>query len=138
MGLYSSVTGGQPLTFQRAVQGGQRLAQQSPDPFLRQREKENIISTVQAVNPYTKNRNEIVYVSSSNVVAAAYDATTRVLLVEFRRYVKGRGAIAGGGARYEYAAIEEAQWRAFKRAGSKGRWVWSMLRRRGVPYRRIR
>jgi len=137
MGLYSSVTGGQPLTFQRAVQQGQ-LPQQSPDPFLAQQAKENVISTIRAVNPYTKNINEIVYVSSSNVVASAYDARTQVMMVEFRRYVKGRGALAGGGARYEYAGISEAEWRAFKRAGSKGKWVWGFLRRRGVPYRKIR
>jgi hypothetical protein len=136
MGLYSSVTGGQPLTFQRAVQG--QLPQKSPDPFLAQQAKENVISTLRAVNPYTKNINEIVYVSSSNVVAAAYDARTQVLMIEFRRYVKGRGAIAGGGSRYEYAGIAEATWRAFKRAGSKGRFVWAILRRRGVPYRKIR
>lgn len=136
MGLYSSVTGGQPLTFQRAVQG--QLPVQSIDPFLAQQERENVISTLRAVNPYTKNINEIVYVSSSNVVAAAYDARTQVLMVEFRRYVKGRGALAGGGSRYEYAGVSEASWRSFKRAGSKGKWVWAMLRRRGVPYRRIR
>jgi hypothetical protein len=136
MGLYSSVTGGQPLTFQRAVQG--QLPVQSIDPFLAQQERENVISTLRAVNPYTKNINEIVYVSSSNVVAAAYDARTQVLMVEFRRYVKGQGALAGGGSRYEYAGVSEASWRSFKRAGSKGKWVWAMLRRRGVPYRRIR
>lgn len=136
MGLYNSVTGGQPLTFQRAVQG--QLPQVSIDPFLRQQAQENIISTLRAVNPYTKNINEIVYVSSSNVVAAAYDARTEVLMVEFRRYVKGQGKLAGGGSRYEYAGISEADWRSFKRAGSKGKWVWSALRRRGVPYRRIR
>lgn len=136
MGLYSSVTGGQPLTFQRAVQG--QLPQQSPDPFLAQQAKERVISTLRAVNPYTKNINEIVYVSSSNVVAAAYDARTQVMMIEFRRYVKGRGALAGGGSRYEYAGIAEATWRAFKRAGSKGKWVWTILRRRGVPYRKIR
>lgn len=136
MGLYSSVTGGQPLTFQRAVQG--QLPQKSPDPFLAQQARENVISTLRAVNPYTKNINEIVYVSSSNVVAAAYDARTQVMMIEFRRYVKGRGAIAGGGSRYEYAGIAEATWRAFKRAGSKGRFVWAILRRRGVPYRKIR
>jgi|11_taG_2_1085331.scaffolds.fasta_scaffold27529_2 hypothetical protein len=138
MGLYSSVTGDQPLSFERAVQGGQRLPARTDDPFLQQREIENIVATYNAVNPYTKNRNQIVYVSSSNVVAASYDVTTRVLLVEFRRHVKGQGAIAGGGARYEYAGISEPQWNSFKRAGSKGRWVWAMLRRRGVPYRRIR
>lgn len=136
MGLYSSVTGGQPLTFQRAVQG--QLPQQTNDPFLDRQARENVISTLRAVNPYTKNINEIVYVSSSNVVAAAYDARTEVLMVEFRRYIKGAGAIAGGGPRYEYAGVNEATWRSFKRAGSKGKWVWSALRRRGVPYRKIR
>jgi hypothetical protein len=118
------------------VQG--QLPVQSIDPFLAQQERENVISTLRAVNPYTKNINEIVYVSSSNVVAAAYDARTQVLMVEFRRYVKGQGALAGGGSRYEYAGVSEASWRSFKRAGSKGKWVWAMLRRRGVPYRRIR
>jgi len=137
MGLYSSVTGNQAHTFTKAVQG-RVLPQKSSDPFLARQARENVISTMRAVDPYTGNLNEIVYVSSSNVVACAYDARTEVLLIEFRRYVKGQGNIEGGGSRYQYAGINEAQWRSLKRAGSKGRWVWTFLRRRGVPYRKIR
>lgn len=133
MGLYSSVTGNQPFNFRKAVQ-----PQKSPDSTLARMAKENVISTMRAVDPYTGNLNEIIYVSSSNVVACAYDVKTQVLLIEFRRYVKGQGKIAGGGSRYQYAGINEAQWRSLKRAGSKGKWVWTFLRRRGVPYRRIR
>ena len=124
MGLFSSVVSN--------YNAGNSI-KKSPAPV-----RENVISTMYATNPYTQNRIEIVYVSSSNVVGASYDPKTLTLMVEFRRYVKGQGAIAGGGPRYEYAGVSPIAWNTFKSTGSKGKWVWAVLRRRGVPYRRIR
>lgn len=129
MGLYSSVTN-KPYSGQ--------LPQKIQDPFIARQAKERTITTLTAIHPYTKRRVEVVFVSSSNVVGASYDAAREVLTIEFKRYIKGYGPVSGGGPRYEYAGIQEATWNSFKTAASKGQWVWVILRRRGVPYRKIR
>jgi len=126
MGLYNSVTGGQP-------QGYRPIIPTTADPYLRKLERENVVSTILATDPYTRNKIEIVYVISSHLVAAGYDPVTEVLTIEFRAQ-----ALAGGGRRYQYPAISLDAWKSFKRAASKGKWLWAYLRRPGHPYRRIR
>lgn len=142
MGLYSSIVGnqGQPVQSNAAIAQRQMEVfgngQLQGDP-MHKASREKVVSKFNVVNPFTNRTNEVVYVSSSNVVAASYDPQSMVLMVEFRKSVKG-GKRAGGGSRYEYAGISPALWAAFKRAGSKGKFVWGFLRRRGVPYRKIR
>ena len=145
MGLYSSVTNvipADPIASGKAIMQRQdQVFGNAPlttgDPVMKA-SREKVVSKFTMTHPYTKRKNEVIYVSSSNVVSAAYDPTTLVLMVEFRRYVRGQGKVAGGGSRYEYAGVSPALWLAMKRAPSKGRFVWGMLRRRGVPFRRIR
>ena len=145
MGLYKSVTeegnAANPITSQGALDQRRReVFRNSPlstgDPIYKA-SKEKIVSKFFMTHPYTQRKNEVVYVSSSNVVSAAYDSTTMVMMVEFRRYQRGVGKIAGGGSRYEYSGIAPSTWLNFKRAASKGKAVW-VLRRRGQPYRKIR
>jgi len=100
--------------------------------------KERIVSKFFMNDFYGQGKIEVVYVTSSNLVCAGYNPNTQVLQIEFRRYVKGVGNVAGGGARYEYAGVTPAMWNTFKLVGSKGKWVWNILRKRGIPYRRIR
>jgi len=146
MGLYSSVIDvgntAHPIQSNMAVQQRQNeVFGNGPlttgDPIYKA-SREKVVSKFFMVHPYTKRRNEVVYVSSSNVVSAAYDSAAQVLMIEFRRHVKGGKPAAGGGPRYEYAGVSDAAWQAFKRAPSKGKFVWGFLRRRGVPYRRVR
>jgi hypothetical protein len=64
---------------------------------------------------------------SSNVQAISYDANTRILLIWFY----------GGNQpnrRYSYKSIHLEVARRFFRAASKGKWVWSDIRRAGIPY----
>ncbi len=82
--------------------------------------------------------NERIYVVSSNVVSMAYNSERQTLTVEFQRWVKGVGRVIGGGARYIYFDISLAEWKSAKTAGSKGKWVWAVLRRGGKSYTRVR
>ena len=141
MGLYDSVVGNaaKPLSSGEAMQKRGEVFGNLPlsggDPLFKATTgKERVVSKFFMTHPYTKRQNEVVYVSSSNVVSAAYDPTTQVMMLEFRNKNKK----AGGGARYEYAGISAGQWKNFKSSASKGRFVWYVLRRQGVPYRRIR
>lgn len=145
MGLYTSVTdvgnAANPITSrggldQRRLEVFGNAPLTSGDPIYKA-SKEKVVSKFFMTHPYTGRRNEVVYVSSSNVVSAAYDPTTMVMMVEFRRYVRGQGKVAGGGSRYEYSGIAPSTWLNFKRASSKGKAIW-VLRRRGQPYRKIR
>lgn len=81
---------------------------------------------------------EKIFVVSSNVVSMSYNAERQQLTVEFQRWVKGVGRVIGGGARYLYNNITLEEWKSAKVAGSKGKWVWAVLRRGGKPYMRIR
>jgi len=81
---------------------------------------------------------EKIFVVSSNVVSMSYNAERQQLTVEFQRWVKGVGRVIGGGARYLYFDISLAEWKSAKTAGSKGKWVWAVLRRGGKAYTRVR
>ncbi len=81
---------------------------------------------------------EKIFVVSSNVVSMSYNAQRQQLTVEFQRWVKGVGRVIGGGARYLYNNITLEEWKSAKTAGSKGKWVWAVLRRGGKPYMRVR
>ena len=81
---------------------------------------------------------EKIFVVSSNVVSMSYNAERQQLTVEFQRWVKGVGRVIGGGARYLYNNITLEEWKSAKTAGSKGKWVWAVLRRGGKPYMRVR
>ena len=84
------------------------------------------------------NVNERIFVISSNVVMMEYKPMKNELVVEFKRYVRGVGKITGGGPQYFYLNITNEEWRSAKQAGSKGKWVWAVLRRGGKPYYRLR
>lgn len=81
---------------------------------------------------------EKIFVVSSNVVSMSYNASRQQLTVEFQRWVKGVGRVIGGGARYLYFDISLEEWKSAKLAGSKGKWVWAVLRRGGKAYTRVR
>ncbi len=81
---------------------------------------------------------EKIFVVSSNVVSMSYNAERQQLTVEFQRWIKGVGRVIGGGARYLYNNITLEEWKSAKVAGSKGKWVWAVLRRGGKPYMRVR
>lgn len=70
-------------------------------------------------------------VSSSNVDSIAFYADVREggrpeLRVRFLN-----------GSEYRYWGISFGQWLDFLASGSKGRWVWRVLRRGKVPYQRV-
>lgn len=81
---------------------------------------------------------ESIQVISSNVVAMSYNPSQNKLTVEFRRYIRGVGSVVGGGPKYLYYNITMEEWRSAKTAGSKGKWVWAVLRRGGKTYMRVR
>lgn len=84
------------------------------------------------------NLNERIFVISSNVVMMEYYPSKNALTVEFKRWIKGVGRVTGGGAQYFYLNITREEWMSAKQAGSKGKWVWAVLRRGGKPYYRTR
>lgn len=61
-------------------------------------------------------------VQSTNVKVAQYDGGKEQLLVEFLN-----------GSLYLYSNVSEQEALEFARAFSKGKWVWSNLRGRGLP-----
>ena len=60
-------------------------------------------------------------VASSNVASIGYDAPSMLLEVEFL-----------SGAIYRYYNVSESVWTGFRRASSKGRYVWRSLRNYGA------
>ncbi len=80
---------------------------------------------------------EPIMVHSSNVVGAQYRRAEHTMVVVF-----GKGKNAKGGA-YRYSNISDDDAQGFLEAGSKGGWVWSVLRVRGSktahkkPYEKI-
>ena len=87
---------------------------------------------------YGSGVSETIFVISSNVVSMTYNAQRQHLTVEFQRWVKGVGRVIGGGAKYLYYDISLEEWKSAKLAGSKGKWVWAVLRRGGKAYMRVR
>jgi hypothetical protein len=65
-------------------------------------------------------------VSSSNVYAYGYDAATLRLFVQFRRDRNPVRALPGW--IYVYFEIPPGLWKLFRRAKSKGKFVWRRLR----------
>ena len=115
-------------------------AEPRKDLFGRPEKKEDserVISKFFTQDPYGAGKVEIIYVSSSNVVALSYNPNKNTLMIEFKRYIKGVGRVNGGGARYAYYGISPTRWKNIRNASSFGKMVWN-LRRTGVPYQRIR
>jgi len=75
---------------------------------------------------------DLLFVHSTNVVAAQYDHQNQKMMVQFK-----------GGKVYLYSSVTEQEAYAFATAQSKGGWVWSYLRIRGTknghrkPYTRL-
>lgn len=63
---------------------------------------------------------EILFVNSSNLVAAQYFANEKKLMIEYK-----------GGSAYVYNNITEQEAVEFAQAQSKGGWIWSNIRVRG-------
>lgn len=76
-------------------------------------------------------------VTSSNVFAYGYSGPDRMLYVQFRRDRNPARALPGW--IYRYSEIPPELWQAFKKAKSKGKFVWRRLRReRGNGWRYAR
>tara|TARA_Y100000592_G_scaffold101095_2_gene185388 strand:- start:3203 stop:3598 length:396 start_codon:yes stop_codon:yes gene_type:complete len=124
--LYESVTKADP--------------KERKDLFDRKEKKgdsDNIVSKFFTQDPYGAGKVEILYVSSSNVVALSYNPVKATLMIEFKRYIKGVGRVNGGGPRYAYYGVSPTRWANIRQAPSFGKMVWG-LRRTGVPYQKIR
>ena len=79
---------------------------------------------------------EMIDVESSNVHSIGYrinpDAPSQgALLVRFRQNGKSKRTAGGPGPLYEYAGVSPQTFNAFRRAASKGGFVWDELRVRG-------
>lgn len=112
--------------------------QQSMDPEYGVSEATPRITRELQFRTMSGSLSEKIFVVSSNVVSMSYNAKDQQLTVEFQRWVKGVGRVIGGGARYLYYNISLAEWKSAKTAGSKGKWVWAVLRRGGKTYLRVR
>lgn len=133
--LYESVTKADPKT--KIDMKGDKKG----DKKTLRGDSDRIVSKFLTDDPYGgkfgKGKVEILYVSSSNVVALSYNPAKFTLMIEFKRYIRGVGRVNGGGARYAYYGLSPTIWNNIKRVGSFGKMVW-WLRRTGVPYQRIR
>lgn len=65
-------------------------------------------------------------VTSSNLERIGYDGQTKIMWVAFK-----------GGGRYEYFDVPFEVYVDLSRAGSKGKFFWSRIRRGGYAYRRV-
>lgn len=124
--LYESVTKAEPRKdlFGRPIES-------------KKAESDRVISKFFTQDPYKSGKVEILYVSSSNVVALSYNPQTFTLMIEFKRYIRGVGRVNGGGSRYAYYGLSPTRWKNIKQSASFGKMVWG-LRRTGVPYQKIR
>lgn len=110
----------------------------TPDPVYQVSGETSRITRELQFRTMSGQLSEKIFVVSSNVVSMSYNAERQQLTVEFQRWVKGVGRVIGGGARYLYNNITLEEWKSAKLAGSKGKWVWAVLRRGGKPYMRVR
>ena len=66
---------------------------------------------------------ELVFVRSSNVVAAQWNEAAGTLMIEFKK-----------GVAWVYAPVDRREARAFIEAPSHGIWVWDNLKKRGTRH----
>lgn len=69
---------------------------------------------------------ELVFVRSSNLVAAQWDEAAGTLMIEFKK-----------GVVWVYAPVNRHEARAFIEAPSHGIWVWDNLKKRGTRHDRL-
>jgi hypothetical protein len=84
---------------------------------------------VEALNRAIANYDGWITVDSSNVEAGAYDFVENIMFIRF--LAKGNRP----SYTYYYPAVQPQEWMDFLQAGSKGKWVWGVLRSDGRDIR---